>query len=490
MILQTLFNSLENNSEFNAFCIRDEFYTYGQLNNYIKKAVHAILTQCPDENVIAIEMSNDIETYAALLAILRLGKCLVTLNPRFPNARTASIIEQASISFVFSKKQEINHKYIRRLSLLEIDPLQVFPSMKCSAKDEAYILFTSGSTGQPKGVKISYENLNSFLISMEDLNVDYSECHRYLQMFDLTFDVSIAMILLPLLHGGCIYTVDANEIKFLAAYQVMEKYLLDFICIVPSMISYLEPYKDEINLPAVKYCIFTAEASSEKTIELWKGCVPNAEIINLYGPTEATIWCLGYFWKKDIKNEDYFGLIPIGKPLSKVSCIIQSKDGEIVNKPNTKGELCLGGDQITSGYLKNPEKNRSSFIIKNDVRYYKTGDLCFYNNDGNIMYCDRIDNQVQVQGFRVELNEIELRAKESLNYSKIVAVPIKNKLGNTEILLVTDYPYLDKESLMLTLKEKLPFYMLPSRIESLNEIPINQNGKTDRNLLKSMFGFQ
>ncbi len=182
-------------------------------------------------------------------------------------------------------------------------------------------------------------------------------------------------------------------------------------------------------------------------------------------------------------------MLSIGKPLNGVKTIITDEEKNIL-PANHKGELCISGEQITPGYWNNPEKNTISFFIKehqgSSCRFYRTGDLCYIDEDGDIMYSGRMDFQVKIQGFRIELGEIEYHAREYIKGRNVVAVAFENSLGNNEIALFIEGGLTGETNLSEHLKSKIPYYMVPSRIIETEQFPLNSNGKVDRNLLKKL----
>lgn len=183
-------------------------------------------------------------------------------------------------------------------------------------------------------------------------------------------------------------------------------------------------------------------------------------------------------------------MMSIGKATLGTETIIIDENNKIL-PAGEKGELCLCGIQLTPGYWKNEQKNKEAFFYldyKNaQTRFYKTGDLCSMDQEGDILYMGRIDFQAKIQGFRVELSEIEFHAKAFLEKINVVAIAIQNKNGNTEIGLAIESKQSDTAELLNYMKTKMPAYMLPTQIIFVDEFPLNSNGKIDRNIIKSKF---
>ena len=185
----------------------------------------------------------------------------------------------------------------------------------------------------------------------------------------------------------------------------------------PSMLRYLKPYFGEIDLPVLKYCILTGEASPVDLVHQWQKCVPNAQLFNFYGPTETTIYCTYYKIDRGGEIKTLYGMLSIGKPMKNVKAIVADEKHNILPK-GEKGELCICGEQVSPGYWNSPEKNAQAFFEKEwnglTERFYHTGDLCYIDNEDDLMLYGRLDSQAKIQGYRVELGEIEHHAREYL----------------------------------------------------------------------------
>jgi amino acid adenylation domain-containing protein len=490
-MLNNLKNSIIVHENANAFHINNSFYSYKQLSENISIIQKLLKSEKKDSNIVGIVTNDDIETYASILAIWFSGLSYVPISSKTPKERNSNIISQAEIQTILSSSAQIsNFIDIEKVNIIYTNnqkssnsEIEIIDTQK---DDLSYTLFTSGSTGIPKGVPISRKNVEAFVESFFALNYNFDKSDRFLQMFELTFDVSVACTLIPLLVGACVYTVPSDEVKYTYIYKLLENHKITVATLVPSVLAYLKPYFEEINLPDLKYCILTAEASYHKILTDWQKCIPNAEIWNLYGPTEATVWCLSYKWENtnDI-NKQYNGLIPIGSSMKNVDAIIIDEIKKIVQK-GEKGELCVSGNHITKGYLKNEKRNKEVFFIIDEKRFYKTGDLSFENIYGDIMYCGRIDNQVQIQGFRVELGEIEHHTRNFTKIANVAAIAVTNEFENTEIHLYVENYIENTKIIYEYLKTKIPTYMLPSAIISLQSFPVNASNKIDRIALKKL----
>ena len=353
----------------------------------------------------------------------------------------------------------------------------------------AYILFTSGSTGKPKGVQITRKNIAAFMDSFWDTGITLDHNDRCLQAFDLTFDVSVQSYLAPLCVGACCYTIPYGQIKYIYASGLIEDHHLTFGAMAPSMLRYLEPYFEEFDLSSLKQCILTAEACPLKLLDEFYKYATNVEIYDFYGPTEATIYCTYYKVTRNGDNKTLNGIISIGKPMSNVIGIIIDEEGNELQK-GEKGELCVAGDQVTCGYFNNPEKNTEAFFIKKlngkNIRFYHTGDLCYKDEDGDIMYSGRLDHQAKIQGFRVEMGEIEYHAREYLEGVNIVCLAFDNEQSLTEIAMFVEKPPFDTTELLKYMRTKMPAYMIPTRIFFEPVFPLNGNDKIDKNKLKAL----
>lgn len=486
-----------------AFVIEEETYTYSRL---LEQAVSISYTlRNLKKNVIGIAAENRIETYASILAVLLAKKTYVILHPDYPAERNRQIARQAGIglllygskgdsvlppdvavrrictSFYPSDLYHQWHLYSRTGGVHSSFSSADYNSNDAASEAPAYIIFTSGSTGEPKGVPISRRNLNAFYAAYKKLGWKLDDKDRMLQMFELTFDVSVVSILYPLTLGACVYTVPRGGMKYLNVIEIMERHRLTFAAVAPSVLRLSRPYFSEITFPHLRYLVVTAEATDVDLLAEFRPCIPHATVVNLYGPTEATIYCTSYIIPdKECKHHN--GMAAIGKPFDGVEAIIADEAG-IPLPANETGELWIRGPQLMRGYWNAPEKSAQCFVRNKEGKlYYRTGDLCLKDTDGDIIYCGRKDTQVKIQGFRIELGEIEYRVKQFYaNTVNTVVLPVYNADGTTELHLVIEQEKMENiHELEADLRRHLPSYMLPKCIHLLNNFPLNASNKTDR----------
>lgn len=457
LVLDPILYSIQAHATNNAFCIEGKYYTYQQFGTAIERFRAQYKKQI--KSIFTLEIDNDLTTYASIIALWLEGKAYVPLNPLHPKEHNKKIIEEIGDATCISDN------------------------------NLAYIIFTSGSTGSPKGVTITRENLGHFMDSFWKTGILVDKSDRCLQCFDLTFDVSIQSFLVAITKGACVYTVPYGQVKYLTVASLIHESRITFGAMAPSILTYLRPYFGELDASSLKTCILTAEACHVNLIHEWQQCASNATIYDFYGPTEATIYCTCYQYPKEGDAISSNGIVSIGKPLANVDVVILNDKGAIITTPNEKGELCVSGSQITHGYWNNPEKNACAFsmIEYNGIlrRYYHTGDLSYWDISGNLMYVGRIDQQTKIQGFRVELSEIEYHASKYYNNAiRVAAVAFQNNKDLSEIALFIETSNGHANNLQEYLRLHLPSYMIPTKIIFLDNFPLNNNDKVDRKKLK------
>ncbi len=487
-LLDHLYQTFQSHSSYNFLCDDEEFYTYGDLLESIGRIRHYIRESIPEEQKnVGIIAGTDINTYAAIFALWFEGKAYVPLLPTAPEDRNRTVVKEAGLTHVLASRQ---FKQNLPAVVVNTNTLPGAPFLEAPVEYDssriAYILFTSGTTGLPKGVQISLGNLSAFIDAMIDLGHEIHDTDRVLQMFELTFDFSVVSYVLPSYGGACIFTIPEGEVKFNYALDLLEEHHLTVLFLVPSVITYLQMYFEDISEPETRLCSFCGEALTLDITNRWQKCIPNARIINFYGPTEDTVFC-SYYDVNAGNQKNLNDVISVGKAMKDGEMFILNENNEEA-KSEERGELCLAGPQLSPGYWNNPEKNAESFFEHNGKRFYKTGDLCYMDTDGDIMYVGRMDFQAKIQGFRVELSEIEHYATEFFGTEHhSLCVAYTNKIGNTEIGMAVEGKEFDTTPALEYIKSKLPPYEVPTKVMFFEHFPLNTNGKLDRKKIAETF---
>jgi len=473
-----------------AVFIKDRSYSYGELNGF-SSATCALLKahHIKKGDRVGVLTENNIYTYASLLGILSCGACYVPLNYDNPVEQNRGIIAEAGIRVLLYTEKEDKAHELSASRAAQCRPLnnRVTPNLgKLAPVDQmhgdlCYLLFTSGTTGKPKGVPIYHRNLSAFLgMMLESGRYNFTSNDRFLQMFELTFDLSVFSFLVPLSVGASIYPIPHQGMAYLEVVDTLETKEITVALMVPSVINYLKPYFGEICLPKMRYSLFCGEALYHDTLSRWAQCVPYAKVENLYGPTEATVFCLRYEWQRGESLHPLSkGIVPIGRPVEGMEAFIINE-----NSLDEEGELCLNGRQVTSGYWHNPSKTAEVFGTTDaGKKFYRTGDLCKVDQAGNFLYLGRIDNQVKIDGHRVELEEIEFHARVFCGDKQVIAAVNISEEGFHSLLLFIESATELKQALESYLRKHLPDYMIPREIITTSHFPLNSNGKIDRKAL-------
>lgn len=357
-ILKDIVRSAGGYPDKNAFVIDGTTYSYGDLFAFVN-GIHSFLAG-REEGIIGIVAENRVETYASILAVLLSGKTYVILHPHYPDNRNNKIREAGDIRVILYAGE-------CRMAESMPDDVSLFAPGNYGASERRNIvtgkrtrkriLFLPPEHGEPKGVPITRRNLNAFYSAYSALGWKLGTDDRMLQMFELTFDVSVVSMLYPLTVGASVYTVGAGEMKYTKVYELLEDERLTFAAIAPSLLQFLSPYFDEIRLPDLKYLIVTAEAAQTDVLARFRACAPNAEFVNLYGPTEATIYCTAYRIPRE-ECKHYHGMIAIGKPFEDMDILITDEDGKALGT-GEKGELWVCGAQVMDGYWERPGEIRT-----------------------------------------------------------------------------------------------------------------------------------
>ena len=515
-LLQCVKNAGELYSDNSALVYQDTVYTYRTLIREAEKWAVTLLNSTKKNRLhrVAIYSYRSPTSYIGTVAALMTGAAFIPLNPRLPTERNINILKQsqpdAIITDSVSLKELLNisskidlpaHilltdsqaatsldselKFIKPDDGLS-ETIINFP--KIAANDLAYILFTSGSTGQPKGVPITHANACSFLKYNQE-KYKITPLDRFSQTFEQTFDLSVFDLFMAWCHGASLYAMRPIDLLSPSKYINENKITIWFS--VPTVISLLrkQNFLNTDCFPTLKLSLFCGEPLLESDLAAWAAAAPNSICENLYGPTELTIACSAYRWQRDKKNTSHNGILSIGKLYEPLDYILVNEHGNI--DPD-EGELCVAGNQRFHDYLNTSGDKQSYFIEIMDENnatciYYRTGDQVKKDVEGNMLYLGRLDQQIKINGYRIELGEIESVLKTIPGVERALVFYLNSDSSDTKKLVSFVVGTSSVDDILVHAKRLLPLYMIPSEVKIGKTLPLNSNGKIDRKYIATSF---
>ncbi len=492
---------------------RDEssYVSYAELNS-ISDSIAYYVSKEMENNKIAVCMDRSVMYLATIIAIFKVGGIYIPIDPNAPNDRKLQMIEDADVKIFITNKEyceklkEID--CVKKLCIENFQKPQKF-NLNQYCENEAYIIFTSGTTGKPKGAIVNHIGMMNHLRNkIEILNI--SKDTILLETAPQSFDISVWQFLSVLLVGGEVHIIksdNAKDISFLLNYIKNNK--INIVEFVPTLFTeLLQEIKDNPilheNLSLLRFILLTGESLPVSLCCNWYSMNYDGILVNAYGPTECSDDITHYLVPKTISNNEK--KVPIGKGIKNANLYvvreIDSNNEVIFAEEGERGELYVSGICLGNGYINNPEKTADAFkevkIHGITTKVYKTGDLVSYEN-GNYIFWERVDRQIKLNGYRIELEEIEevIRGYDKVNNCCVVKHTFKSdfvyylhndqndrKTKQQEKLvayIVSDD--IDFIKLKEWLKTKLPYYMVPEQFVSIDQIPVSANGKVDQKKL-------
>ncbi len=471
-----------------ALAFAGQTLSYAELNARANQLAHYLRAMgvVPDRPV-GLCVGRSLEMAVGMLGILKAGGAYLPLDPLYPEARIASMLDDAGVGVLLTGQAwaALGSQHVGETICLDSDwptiaQWSVANPAHCNHPlDLAYMIYTSGSTGTPKGVMVSHRNA---VHSTTARFIHYQEpVSAYLLLSSFAFDSSVAGLFWTLGQGGCLClpTDDAARDPVALAELIAERRVSHLLAL-PSFYAVLLKQAGA-SLQSLKTAIVAGETCATEIVRLHREIAPQVHLYNEYGPTEGSVWSSVYRAGQD----DLHKPLPIGRPIPNVRLYILDRSGSPV-PVGVQGELHIGGEGVVRGYWRRPELTAEKFIPDtfraDGGRLYKTGDLARYRPDGDIEFLGRIDHQVKIRGFRIELGEIEARLMAHPAVDEALVSVREDQPGNRQLVAYV-VGNASTDGLRSYLQAALPDYMVPGAFVLLERMPLTANGKLDRQAL-------
>ena len=465
-------------------------YSYAEFSeNILTLAASLKKTGVDSNSVVAVAIDRTYHYFVSIMAVLHHGAAFLTIDTKLPNDRKKYIIENAQAQLILVSERENNFDSELKIlnvasELLDKQHFDVDYSV-LAPNNTAYIIYTSGSSGMPKGVKISNSNLANFVSGAIAL-YQIEQHDKVLQFSTFSFDASIEEIFCSFCSGASLYLrtdemLDTSELSHFIEKQHIT--LLDLPTSYWRQLIHTDALKS-ISSKSLRLIIIGGEALTPADVAYWKTTNPSYKLVNTYGPTETTVVALAHYI--DAAQAD-FKAIPIGRPLMGYKPYIVDKQHNIV-PPGVVGELLVAGNSVSPGYV--DERNNKAFVwLKNPnnelIRCYCTGDKVYADEQGIVYFIGRTDEQLKIRGYRVEPAEIEAQLNKMEGVETSIVLAQKSKNG--DLKLIAFYKLKsengDIQAIKEQLKSHLPAYMIPESFIAIPSIPLTSNGKIDKRKL-------
>ncbi|MFZ5987762.1 MAG: non-ribosomal peptide synthetase [Bacillota bacterium] len=481
-----------NNADNIALTFMGNSMTYGQLNSKANQLAWLLKEKGIKKNsLVGIMVERSFEMIIGILAVLKAGGAYVPIDPDYPEQRINYLLSNSKIPLLITQGKFVERGYAIRSEVLAVDQVLSnfnLPSYNLNEDYDPeqlmYVLYTSGSTGNPKGVMIkshAFVNLLNWFTSEFDIDNSSS----ILLIAPTSFDLAQKNLYSSLIKGGRLCLFSPGLYDYIEMSNTIEREQIDTINCSPSAFYPLldcNMDSDFIKLKSLSKVFLGGEPINTIKLSEWtKSSNYNGEIVNTYGPTECTD--ISSYFRLDNKNIGRYVSVPIGKPVHNTRLYVLGKDMGI-QPVGIPGELCIGGIGLAEGYYNDPELNKKKFVdftYMTKEKIYKTGDLVKWLPDGNMEFLGRLDHQVKVRGVRIELGEIESRMLQHRLVKEAVVIDRENPGGDKYLCayFVSDEK-LSENELKSFLENELPSYMIPSHFIKMDKLPLTPNGKINR----------
>ncbi|WP_432409116.1 amino acid adenylation domain-containing protein [Wukongibacter sp. M2B1] len=479
---------VQKSSENIAVVYEDKKLTYRQLNERANSLARILRQkEVKSEAIVGIMGERSLEMIVGILAVLKTGGTYLPIDPQYPLKRIEYMLKDSNAKLLLTQG-----KYKDKLNfggqIINIEDEELYDNEIGNldsinkATDIAYIMYTSGSTGNPKGVMVKHRNVNR-LVKYPNY-VKFESGDKILQTGSLGFDAATFEIWGALLNGLELYLTPVSHILEVDKLErIIKKSKINIIWLTSPLFNEIANAKAEI-FKTIKYLLVGGDVLNPDTINKVMEKCKDTKIVNGYGPTENTTFSTCFQIDKKYKTK-----IPIGKPINNSRVYILDKNNNL-QPINVPGELCVAGDGLAKGYLSRKELTEEKFVenpFESGEKMYKTGDLAKWLPDGNIEFLGRIDHQVKIRGYRVELKEIENTILKEEEIKEVVVIAREDQYRNKYLCAyIVKENEITIEQIRERLTKEIPKYMVPSAFIELEKLPLTVNGKVDRKVLLDM----
>ena len=467
-----------------AIIFKDTVLSYFELNELVQKYADILVSLGINKgNVVAVHLERSHRLIVLQLAVLKIGAIFLPVDKRYPIDRIEYMCKDCNVSILVSDDSDDRHIKANVITIDEFE--QAVPNKKAATVNNSgicYIIYTSGSTGTPKGCALTGKGLTNFCRNNNTLEtLKNRENNVFACVNSVSFDYFIAESLLPLTNGYTTVIFDDNESTIQDEFlKIVFENAVNVVMTTPTRLKIYFNDKSDCDVLKQLTCVCTSgePLMPELLMQIYEKS-PNAQVYNPIGPSECSVWDIGGRLNKDDGID-----IHIGKPIANTQIYIVDKYMKICPIGVT-GELCIAGDGVGAGYLNRPELTAEKFIDNpfGEGKLYKTGDLAYWREDGNIAYVGRNDFQVKIRGLRIELGEIENAINSVDGISQSVVVVRKDEAGRQLICAFYTGEEKPAKEIRDTIGKRLPKYMLPHIFTHIVEMPLTSSGKVNRKAL-------
>lgn len=514
LIFNQFYNSYEKFPDNICVSLPEKEYTYREIYAFCNKLSYILKNE--QSSYIGILAHRSLPAYIGILATLQAGKTYVPLNPKLPASKIEQIVATTKTQTIVADLESKNiiddlfniteskfiipiHQGTNEFSdssdylffdLDEINTNDISGEITDPINNNAYLLFTTGSTGEPKAIEISHQSLYEYLLYVQEL-LQINSSDKCSQIFDLSFDASVHDLFVTWMNGATLCIPERNILN--PAKFVKEKSLTVWFSVPSVGYSLLKNNLLKSNIfQTIRISLFAGEQLNTNLIEQWVIAAPNSEIINLYGQTEGTVGISCYFWNREKENKSKNGNVSIGRIFPTQQYLVVDEDDQILGK-NSTGELLLSGSQIINKYSFSGDTLNHKFVLlgePNPLLYFRTGDIVHEDSEGYLYFLQRKDHEFKINGYRVDEEEINNTIRKITKVTTVVSIPYNDAKGLQAGIasFIESGELFDVSQIITECRKQLPFYMVPNKIIILNEMPLNRNGKVNRIHFKELLG--